>query len=348
MQRLTLILSDLYLPEEAQAGLARSFDLPNLEWLLNHCASARHIRDWRHWLAAQLGETSYARIPEAKACEMEFLARGPGSAWLATPVQLEARLDHVRLADRGILRMDAEERAACCAEFAGVFGPQYAMHDIGERAFLLTGIGPTSAATRDPARLLGADIGAALPRGGEHAQLRRLGSEIEMWLHHAALNDRRERARKPRISALWLWGGESDEALAEPDEADILDTRGAVHFLGGDPFLVAVARAFEDWTQREVRIAPAPESFSAIGPEAEHAFVELTPMSGPLDEALDVLEEKWFAAARHALANGALSRLEIVANDRCFRITRSARFRFWRRKTGWLENLVRPTGKPQA
>jgi hypothetical protein len=349
MQRLTLILSDLYLPEEpAQAGPSRPLDLPNFEWLLNHSAPARHIRDWRHWLAAQLGETTYARIPEAQACEMEFLARGRGSAWLASPVRLEARLDHVRLHDRGMLRLDAGERAACCAEFAAVFGPQYALHDIGERAFLLTGIGPTSAVSRDPARLLGADIAAALPRGGDHAQLRRLGSEIEMWLHDAALNESRERAHQPRVSALWLWGGGSEQAVEEPGGADIRGTRGAVYFLGGDPFLVAMAQAFENINQRAVRIAPAPQSFSALDSEAEHAFVELAPMSGPLDEALDLLDEKWFAAARHALAGGALSRLEIVVNDRCFLVTRSARLRFWRRKTGWLENLARPAGKPQA
>ena len=109
MRRLTLILSDLYLPEEAaHAGpLPSSLDLPNLAWLLGQADAVQCITDWRHWLAAELGQSSYARIPEAQACEMEFLNRGRGSAWLATPVQLEARLDHVRLAERGLLRLDA-------------------------------------------------------------------------------------------------------------------------------------------------------------------------------------------------------------------------------------------------
>ncbi len=55
MRRLTLILSDLYLPEEAGRGMTvpTTRDLPNLEWLLRFAESPEHIGDWRSWLLEQ-------------------------------------------------------------------------------------------------------------------------------------------------------------------------------------------------------------------------------------------------------------------------------------------------------
>ena len=57
-------------------------------------------------------------------------------------------------------------------------------------------------------------------------------------------------------------------------------------------------------------------------------------------ESLPALDAHWFAAARQLLGSGALSSLDIVANDRRFRITRHAGWRFWRRQRGWLETLA--------
>ena len=49
MRRLTLILSDLYLPDEAARGMAvpTTRHLPNLEWLLRFADSPEPIGDWR-------------------------------------------------------------------------------------------------------------------------------------------------------------------------------------------------------------------------------------------------------------------------------------------------------------
>src|SRR5262245_33668756 len=98
MQRLTLILSDLYLPEDASRADAVSspFSLPALSALLR-VASATPVRPhWRAWLARELGlqmsEDSVAQIAAAAVVS----AGEAATAWLATPVHLSARLDHVR------------------------------------------------------------------------------------------------------------------------------------------------------------------------------------------------------------------------------------------------------------
>jgi len=338
MQRLTLILSDLFLPEEAAAGAAsmHAIEMPNLDWLLRFAEEPRRIDGWRPWLAAELGETVFARLPVALACEMQFLNRGIGAGWLATPVHLEARLDHVRLVDRGVLRIAESQRADWCEEFARAFGPQYSLHDIGERAFLLTGVSPAAAQSTDPLRLLGSDIAAALPRGPEAAELRRLGAEIEMWLHQGTLNAARARKGEPSVSALWMWGG----GLA-PDDIRVgsIEESGDVLFLGGDPFLRALAESFALMHERDERLAPAPGSFTQISPGTEHAVVELTPMTGWSDETLQTIDAHWFAPVRAALEQRALQVCDFVANDRWFRIASPQPWKFWRSRVSWLERL---------
>ena len=328
MQRLTLILSDLYLPEEGVgAGFPQTQALPALSGLLRVARGPEHVGDWRRWLLYQLGG-QLVELPLAAICGFERLTGAElETAWLATPVALEARLDHVRMADRGLLHLDPGERAAWCAEFNRVFGPQYSLHDDGERAFILGGL-PGGTKVIDPARLLGAEIGPALPNA-DAPELRRLWAEIEMWLHGAALNDARERARKRRVSALWLWGRDSDARGSRGS-----DNRD-VELYGGDPLIGALSR------MRQARLRGAPKALAQVEGVRAHVVAEFAALTGDPQEALAELDEHWFAAARHALDQGSLSLLEIVVNDRCFRITPSARLRFWRRRRGWLETLAR-------
>jgi hypothetical protein len=334
MRRLTLILSDLYLPEEGVVGeVPRTDELSGLSWLLQRAQTPQPIGDWRRWLLSQLGESTGPRPLAAICATGRVRADELDAAWLATPVALEARLDHVRMKDRGLLRV--ADRDAWCAEFNRVFAPQYRLHDGGERAFILTGAALPST-TADPARLLGAEIGPALP-GADQSELRRLWSEIEMWLHGCALNDARERAREPRISALWLWGRDPAPSGASGTEARDVELHG------GDPLIGGLARSWQ------VPARAVPRALSQVAAAAaSHVVAEFAVVTGSAHENLAQLDLHWFAAARHALASGALSMLEIVANDRCFRITPRARWRFWRARRGWLANLARPVEKPQV
>jgi len=341
MRSLTLILSDLYLPQEAarDAAIPATLELPNLAWLLRFAGSVATVSDWRRWLVAELNLASLANLPVAEVAARAFLASdAAATAWLATPVRLEARLDHVRLTDRGLLRVSAEEGAAWCQEFARGFGPDLALHSAGERGFFLTGL-KTAAATVDPARLLDADVARALPRGADTPELRRLGAEIEMWLHAASLNAARERARLPRISAFWLWGG--DARSGSPTMAASQDRSAPVALYGGDPFLAGLSSAAQvEMPQR------APENYSALQSEHGRQVVEIAPMSGAPRESLVNLEQNWFAPARAALASGGLGSLALVANDRCFRVAKRPGWRVWRPRRDWLEMLGR--GIPSA
>jgi hypothetical protein len=326
MRRLTLILSDLYLPEDAAGGdVPQPPQLPRLSELLRFAGAPRYIGDWRRWLMQRVAGGERVDLPLASLCAYQKIPDHERleSAWLATPIALEARLDHVRLLDRGLLYLDTAERTACCAEFNQVFGPELALHDCGERALVLTGLAQAPVRVADPARLLGAEIGPAFP-GPEASDLRRLWAEIEMWLHGSTLNAERGRAGRRPVSALWLWGRD-----AAPREPGPLALDVAVY--GRDPLVSGLSRE----PQRP------PESLAQLDTRADHAFAEFAPLTGEPAESLHALDSNWFGAARAMLAGGALSEVTVVANDRAFHVTPHSHWQFWRPRRGWLENLAR-------
>ena len=323
MHRLTLILSDLYLPAESvRETLPDTMSLPSLAWLLRFSA-ARSVGDWRRWLAGEHGAAALRDASPASALAAHLGAL-PGGAWIATPVSLEARLDHVRLRDRGLLRLPVEQRQLIRDAFARSFGPELALHDAGDRGFLLEGGPVSAAATKDPARYLDSDIGAALPAAGVAGELRRLGAEIEMWLHSLPLNEQREKTGHRRVTTLWLWGGGSSHV-------DLSGWRGRDRVHGADPWLRALAG--------EHGLQDAPSSFDEL-PHGD-PVVELAPMSGTPEETLGALENNWFAPLRAAIAAGKLTSLTLVANDKVFTVSARAGWQFWRPRRGWLVALAK-------
>jgi hypothetical protein len=331
MRRLSLILSDLYLPADADE-LPVAAKLPNLDWLLSLAGHRRLVPEWRQALAADVGRLDLMRhSPAQLAAHDRFPDSLAKAGWLATPVNFEARLDHVRLTPRGLLALAPPERAAWCAEFATAFGPELSLHDAGPRAFLLMGLPALSAQTFDPARFLGDDISKGLPVGPDANRLRRLGTEIEMWAHGCALNRERDKRRQPLLSGLWLWGGRGLPA-ADPGNAA---PPTAPCFACEDACLAALSRLT---TGREPAVVP--EALDEFAPEAEFRVAELTPMSNA-KLSLAHLDTHWFGPASEALKQGRLIEIRVFANDRFFQVVNRDRMTFWRRRHSWIESLRR-------
>jgi hypothetical protein len=337
MRRLTLILSDVYLPEESDrtessgSPMADALAMPNLEWLLRFAGSHQATGEWRGRLADMLGLDHLRTAPPAQVAARDLLPAGLASqAWFATPVYFDLHINHVRLNARGMLRVDAIEGAQWCDAFARDFGADYALHYAGARGFLLTGLRSAGGPTLDPARLLGADVTPGLRQAGDlvRLELARAATEFEFWMHASPLNAAREAARRPRISSLWLWGGGSPAVLGAAPPAP----RKPMVF-GDDPFLGGIARDIGSI------VRAVPTGFETLPPDVADAVVELMPMSGPSEQALAKLESRWFAPVRAALARGALDRVELMANDRYWRIDRGGGWKFWRRRQGWLAAL---------
>ncbi len=126
----------------------------------------------------------------------------------ATPVHYVAEMSNVRLAAEGILSLGAADAETLAVDFNRVW------HDAGirlmtGRAGQLFGVADEAlpAVTCDPEDVLDRHIQEYLPRGEGAPRLRRLMSEIEMWLFDHGVNRSRAAHDALPATALWFWGG---------------------------------------------------------------------------------------------------------------------------------------------
>src|SRR5262249_22835248 len=152
-----------------------------------------------------------------------------------------------------------------------------------------------------------------LPRGPGAALLRRVGAEIEMWLHEHPLNEARRRAQRLPVSALWLWGGGAPLEAMEPARALPSQVRSSARGCADDPYLLGLARLCGVHT-----LAPV-SGFESLA--AEHgvlARVDLPRLaSGAISaQALEDFDRCWIAPAARALARGRLARLTLLTGRR--------------------------------
>lgn len=278
--------------------------------------------DWRDWLARRLGRADLAQLPPAQLAAPQ--GKPARDLWFATPVALVATLDHVRLAPEGCVVLAPEEAATLAADFAARLGgagtpdPQLALQPVGAEGFLLSGLA-AQARTHDPVRVLGADIGPWLPTGEGARALRRLGSEIEMWLHgHPLAHAWRERGA-PAVTALWLWGGASG-ALRQPGPQRPAHAwpRG----YGTDGWLRGLWRAAGE------ELAGAGANFVALDPAPDRDTVVVVRGGEPF-------ESHWLAPALAALAARKVRGVQVVIDERVFRFSRFDLLKPWRRTVEW-------------
>jgi hypothetical protein len=319
----TLILKDLY-PNHTSPEAAA---LPRLAALERWMARARAEpvpEGWRRALAERF-------MPEAGsdggAAAGAAGARPDASSsfWLATPVHFLAGLDTVRLHPAGLLATTLEEQCALSADFEQVFqGSGWALRVTERRELLLAGPLADGISSQDPARFLGRPVREGIPEGVGAAAVRRLMSEMEMWLHEHALNQRRLAAAQLPISGLWLWGGGAASAAAP---------RALPPLFGVDLASEGV------WQLAGAPIKPLPANGSALGASGGRGAVVIVPVpSGAGPEVLLAIERDWIAPLlAHALHSASTATL--LCADKRFTLAPGARWRFWQREQPWWEQL---------
>jgi hypothetical protein len=215
------------------AGLAR---LPRVERLLARARARPASADWRRWALAAAGlEAAPGDLPAGAWLAGRAAAPDAATCLVATPVTLRAGLRDVRLA---ALPAAAPARLAALAlRFNADFGGTPATLEVADGTLLLRHAAPLAVETHDPEPLQGADIGAALPGGADGARLRRLMTELQMWLHDSPADD--------GINGLWLWG------------AGRVPLAGVARWpaaLPDDPLLAAARRAHPGATDPSCRL----------------------------------------------------------------------------------------------
>jgi hypothetical protein len=346
---LTLIVADLYLasehrgperggperggPErgEPDRGVSRSqpAQLRSLELLLARAGACESV-EWRSWLAGMAG-LRVAPVPVAAisrwAAQRTDTAPLAGDYWLATPVHLEAALDHVRLAK--VLSLSTAEWKELAASLPDVLDPAIATFSSasGPHAFLAASQ-PLQATTVDPVRIVGADVHDFLPAGADASQLKRVMTELQMWLHEHPLNARRTQGGQLPVNGLWVWGGGGLPADVQAHAQDL------PALLSSDSFASGLWRLVGG----EPRALPASLDDAGTSHHSLVVAVTLRLLAGDTDgERMAEFDRSWVRPALAMLRTGALRRLRLHLNDRLFTATRADLWQIWRRPRPWLE-----------
>jgi hypothetical protein len=358
-REIVIVISDLYLPAP-DAGGSSTAEAPSVPPGLGHLARFGHKEPieegWRVWLARWLGR---ADLASAAPASIAAVGLGParGTAWFATPVHLIASLTSLHLDRRSVLRLATDDLDALADDFHRAFADSgFLLTPTEFGVFLMSGPGTLRAATTEPARAVIRELEASLPTGPSASVLKRLGAELEMWLHNHPINEARARRGELPVSTLWLWGGgdaletptpqgsarssseagmsqvtslppaRSPEATRPPVCADLA--------LGSDPYLTGLCQLLG------AEHRPLPDSLPDLSghpqPQRIAVVTEVTPFlrANPqwtVFNALADLDRRFVEPALSELHGGTVSSVALIANDTVLRIQRHDRRKFWRR-----------------
>jgi hypothetical protein len=323
LREFTLILTDLYFDQDATRDPPEGLRLPALETLLAR-ADVAESHDWRAWVGHRIGLSFPARIPVAavarRANSALSSARDQGQWWLARCVHLEPGVDRIYL-DKEVPALEAGEWRELERGFDEAFSASgfRLMDGAGAQAYVLSAEA-LDADTVDPARVAGADILSSLPRGAAAPALKRLMTEIQMWLHDHPVNIARQDRGAPTVSGLWIWGGGASPPMPR---ATLTALRSEDAFLRGL------------WTLGGGEGQPVPCSFQALDLARDEAMI-VAVASAPVPskstaQVWSDLERDWFAPALAALRGRKIACLQLHLNDRLLSLTRWESWRWWRR-----------------
>jgi hypothetical protein len=360
VREIVIVVKDLYLepdraaaPEDAAAVAASSpgeGEARAVEHLARFGKRALLARGWRTWVAQWLGVPQYGDHPPASVAavalahpSLENATPADRAVWLATPLHLVAGLTSVHFARRSILRLERAEVEELAASFGETFrGSGFELRPVEGGELLLFGPAPDApSATTEPARMLLTSVAEALAAGEGAPALRRLGSEIEMWLHEHPLNTRRSQRGAPAVAALWVWGGGSPPLSRATASGEV-----AAAAYGSDAYVRGL------WRLAGGEAQPMPVDWAAVmaEPHAARALavVEVTELlhanpSWRLADAVAQIDRGLLSPLLAALHRGELDSLALVANDRCLTVHARDRWRLWRRthrRRSALESLA--------
>ena len=304
------------------AGAAEPRRSALLEQLLARADTWRPVRDWRAEAfqviapqAAMMPGIASAALCADGAAADAAVADTADAAWvcLATPVHYLAEMTTVRLSQDGILSMSRADAETLALDFNRVWNGSGIRLTAGGSARLYCLFDQSlRVTTRDPQDVLDQHIEEYLPAGADAPRLRRLMSEIEMWLFEHETNNARASSRLPHISGLWLWGGGAPLAA-------LPSVQGWA--AGDDVFFGAFGSS----------MAEKPDST-----EKSDSGIVVSPQT-PGSDGWHDMESRWLKPAVAQLRAGRLSQLQMSAGERCFTLTARAMRRFWRRRKPWWE-----------
>ena len=283
-----------------------------VERLIARAGDPSRVEDWRGE-AFRIIAPGAQHLPSVAATIVHELGLGPDrAAWacLATPVHFMAGMRSVTMAADGILSLAQGEAVALSEDFNRVFGGAGVRLSVGRGALLACLFEDRiDAITRDPEEAAGNDVFGFQPAGPDGARLRRLMSEMEMWLFDHPMNRARSSRELRAVTGLWLWGG-------GPTGEPLPPVQGWC--AGQDPFFTAFG------SEHEYQRAAGPGVVVCAEQPGSNEWLEV--------------ERRWLVPAVAELGSGRLKRLDLSAAGRRFSVGKGPNLRFWRRPRPWWES----------
>ncbi len=332
MREIVIVIRDLYLSPELVSSAGAGGSAPGIGHLARFGTRAIPADGWRAWVARWLDLPRYgSEAPASIAAAALENAPAGRAVWLATPVHLITGLTSLHFDRRSILALAGGELEALAASFRETFrGSGLDLHPLEGGELLLSGTAVSAAVTTtEPARMPLIPVADALPAGQGAAALRRLGAEIEMWLHEHPVNEARARRGALSVATLWLWGGGVPAVFAPAPSREI-----AAAAFGSDPYVRGL------WRLAGGEMRPMPLDWAAMlgEPRAQRALgvVEVAELlhanaSWSLADAVAAIDRRLISPSLAALRRGGLERVVLLANDRSLTLRAVDRWRLWRR-----------------
>jgi hypothetical protein len=360
MNKVHLILPDLFLPGQFAAEVSADMALPALQKLLA-CATPVPVsaRSVETSLCAAFGVTVQDEVRlDAPVAPISAAFDGLGAGcWLrADPVHLRLQREQMLLSQEAVTHQEAVQFCASLNEyFAGQGMAFFAPHP--QRWYVRLDRLPDMQTT-PLSEVTGGNVRGALPRGAEAQRWHQVFNEIQMLLFAHPLNEAREARGELPINSLWLWGGGCDTLLAKP--AGCGNSRQATPSVqGGDPVTSwgggshpdGLAKNYDhvnsDEVMAEMFAAAAGIPYGNLAgqwhQQAGSQLVLCTALRAALHAgdlhawrtALQAIETDYAQPLWDGLRSGKLARLQIDVlaggNSQSRVMTRRDTWRFWRR-----------------
>lgn len=205
MRSVQIVIPELFLPQPLAREACAEMRLPALEKLLARGQAIVGQADTlESWLCAAFG------VEDQAIAALTLQADGvqPGAAyWLrADPVHIRLQRDQMIL--QAGVTPTADESVSLCASL----NEHYSGEEIRfvapypQRWYVQLSSVPDMR-TRPLAQVVGRDVQANLPEGGDALHWHAIFNEIQMLFFSHAVNQVREERGELAINSLWLWGG---------------------------------------------------------------------------------------------------------------------------------------------
>lgn len=324
--RLTLLVPELIWPEPNDQLTLGKLSVPGFEWLASRANFQRRPkRTFETALARQLD------MSDAPFGALRLLGEATGEAardghWLcADPVHLRFHHERIILADAGAFELDEEEARSLTNALNETFADVGTFHVATARRWYLRLHEAVEHSAEPLSAMAGRRIDGEL--SGKESKLTRWLNEVQMFLHHHPVNERRQAEGKPAINSLWLWGGGT-----LPDQS----TAAWSAVWSDNPLARGLARA------TGIPVENLPTDLGALleRTQGDRQLVVLDPLLGPVlyedgegwKAAWQALDNDWFAPLHAKL--GLFESVTVIAPTIYGQLTWTLqgkdRWKFWR------------------